>query len=107
MSQLSVNYTINKEKVTIHKLMYFYLFPLWILKKHKSFSNICLIKDKICTYFSIEKINELIKFKDTLDYRAKKMKMNNTEFVKIKKKFQDSNDSNNESYNNNGNNRKS
>ena len=106
-SRISVNYTINNEKVTRNKLMYFYLFPLCILKKHKSFSNICLIKDRICTYFSIEKINELIKFKDNLDCRSKKIKVNNTEFIKVKKKFQDSNDSNNENNYNNDNNRKS
>ena len=99
-SQLSINYTINKEKITKNKLLYFYLFPLWALKKHKSFNNIVLIKDKICTYFSVEKINELIKFKENLDDKARKIKVNNTELIKINKKFQDSNDSNN-SYNEN------
>ena len=99
-SQLSINYTINKEKITKNKLLYFYLFPLWALKKHKSFNNIVLIKEKICTYFSVEKINELIKFKENLDDKARKIKVNNTELIKINKKFQDSNDSNN-SYNEN------
>jgi hypothetical protein len=94
-SQLSINYTINKEKITNNKLLYFYLFPLWALKKHKSFNNIVLIKDKICTYFSVEKINELIKFKENLDDKARKIKVNNTELIKINKKFKDSNDSNN------------
>ena len=96
-SQISINYTFNKEKITKNKLMYFYFFPLCILKKHKSFNNICLIKDKICAYFSVEKINELIKFKENLDYKVKKIKSkNNFEFIKVNKKFQDSNDSNND-----------
>ena len=95
ISQLSINYTINKEKITKNKLLFFYLFPLWALKKHKSLKNIVLIKDKICTYFSVEKINELIKFKENLDDKARKIKVNNTELIKINKKFKDSNDSNN------------
>ena len=72
----------------------FYLFPIWILKKHKSFNNVCLIKDKICNYFSVERLNELIKFKECLDIKAKKLKVSNTELIKVNKKFQDSNDSN-------------
>ena len=96
-SQISINYTFNKEKITKNKLMYFYFFPLCILKKHKSFNNICLIKDKMCAYFSVEKMNELIKFKKNLDYKVKKIKSkNNFEFIKVNKKFQDSNDSNND-----------
>ena len=94
-SQLSINYSINKEKITKNKLMYFYIFPLWVLKKHRAFKNIVLIKDKVCAYFSVEKINELIKFKENLDDKARKIKVSNTEFIKVNKKFQDSNDSNN------------
>ena len=87
-------YKINDETITKNKLAYFYLFPLWILKKHKTFSNICLIKDRICSYFSVERLNELIRFKEHLDLKAKKLKNNNTELIKVNKKFQDSNDSN-------------
>ena len=86
-------YTINKERITKNKLMYYYMLPLCILRKHKSFNNICIIKDKICSFFSIEKINELNKFKDTLDQKARKTKMYNTEFIKINKKYDESNDS--------------
>jgi len=87
-------YTINKEEITPNKIILFYLFPIWVLKKHKSFNNVCLIKDKICTYFSVERLNELIKFKECLDIKAKKLKVSNTELIKVNKKFQDSNDSN-------------
>ena len=104
ISKITQNFTINKEKIVNNKLIYFYIFPLWLLKKNKSFNNIVLIKDKICTYFSIEKINELILFKESLDYRTKKIKTNNTEYIKINKKFQDSNDSNNDNKNKNRNN---
>ena len=103
LSKITQNFAINKEKITNDKLFYFYILPLWMLKKNKSFNNIVLIKDKICTYFSIEKINELIIFKESLDYRLKKMKTNNTEYIKINKKFQDSNDSNNDNNNKNRN----
>ena len=92
--KLSQIYTINDEAITSNKLLYFYLFPLWILKKHKAFNNVCLIKDRICSYFSVERLNELIRFKEHLDSKAKKIKINTTEFIKINKKFQDSNDSN-------------
>ena len=91
--KLSQIYTINDEDITANKLAYYYLFPLWILKKHKSFNNICLIKDRICSYFSVEKLNDLIRFKENLD-KSKKLKINNTELIKVNKKFQDSNDSN-------------
>ena len=91
---ISQLYTINDETIIQHKLIYFYLFPLWVLKKHKTFNNICLIKDRICSYFSVERLNELIRFKEHLDLKAKKLKINNTELIKVNKKFQDSNDSN-------------
>ena len=91
---ISQLYTINDETITQHKLIYFYLFPLWVLKKHKTFNNICLIKDRICSYFSVERLNELIRFKEHLDLKAKKLKINSTELIKVNKKFQDSNDSN-------------
>lgn len=66
-----------------HNIIYFYLFPLWLLRRSKSFNNICLINEKICGYFSIEKINELIKFKGSFDEKAKKTKINNTELIQI------------------------
>ena len=59
------------------------MIPLWCLRKNKSYNNVYLIKDKICGYFSIEKINELIKFKGTFDEKAKKAKINNTELLQI------------------------
>lgn len=82
--------TINKEEITKHKILYFYLFPICMLKKHKSFNNISLIKDKICSYFSVERLNELLRFKDNFDSKAKKSKTSNTELIKINKKFKDS-----------------
>ena len=90
-------YTITKEDKK--RLIYFYLFPLCILKKHKLFNNLYMINDRICKYFSIEKINELIKFKDAFSHRSNKMKINNTEFIKVDKNFQD-NDSNDFQLNN-------
>jgi hypothetical protein len=80
-------YTITKEDKK--RLIYFYLFPLCILKKHKLFNNLYMINDRICNYFSIEKINELIKFKEAFSHKSNKMKINNTEFIKVDKKFQD------------------
>jgi hypothetical protein len=68
---------INKK----YKLIFFYLFPLCYLRKNKAFNNVYFIKDKICGYFSIEKINELIKFKETIDEKVHKTKMNNTELI--------------------------
>ena len=90
--RLSQIFTINDEKITKDRLIYFYLFPLCILKKKKLFNNICLIKDKICTYFSIENFNELIRFREIFNHKAKKSKVINTEFIKINKKFDDINE---------------
>ena len=84
------------------KLKYFYLFPLCILKKHKQFNNLYMINERICYYFSIEKIYELIKFKEAFNNNNKKMKTNNTDFININKKFQDS-DSNDFKLNKKGN----
>ena len=69
--RLSQILTINDEKISKEKLLYFYLFPLCILKKRKLFQNICLIKDKICAYFSIENFNELLRFRDYLNHKSK------------------------------------
>jgi hypothetical protein len=88
ISMISVN---NQEKKINKKLIYYYLIPLCFLRKHKTFDGVCIIKDRICTYFSIEKFNELNTFKEALDQKVKKA-INSTELLKIKKKF-DSNDS--------------
>jgi len=80
-------YAITKEDKK--RLMYYYLFPLWILRRHKLFNNIYLINNRICNYFSIEKINELIKFKEAFSHKNKRMKISNTDFIKVDKKFQD------------------
>lgn len=83
------SYVFKITKEEKKRLMYFYFFPLWILKKHKLFNNIYLINERICNYFSIEKINEVIKFKEAFSHRSKKMKINNTDLIKVEKKFQD------------------
>ena len=89
--KISMRSENNEEKKVKSKLMYYYIFPLCILRKHKTFNPVCVIKDKICTYFSIEKMHELNKFKEALDQKVKRA-VSNTELLKIKKKF-DSNDS--------------
>ena len=66
------------------KILYYYLLPLWFLKRNKKYNNIYLIKDRICGYFSIEKINELINFTETMQDKNAKLKMNNTELIQIK-----------------------
>ena len=48
-----------------------------------------MINDRICNYFSIEKINELIEFKEAFNHANKKMTINNTDFIKVDKKFKD------------------
>ena len=73
----------SKENITKTKLNYYYLLPLWFLKRNKTFKSIYLIKSIICNYFSIEKINELIIFLDILEDKKLKSKMNNTELIKI------------------------
>ena len=70
----------NKGNFTKAKIIYYYLLPLWVLRKNKTFNNIYLIKDRICGYFSIEKINELIKFKEIIEDKAVKSKINNNDF---------------------------
>jgi len=88
--RLSKIYTINKE--TKRNLIYYYLLPFCILKKNKAFESICFIQEKICNYFSIEKINELIRFKDNIEKQSKKLTKN--ELIKVNKRFKDMNDSN-------------
>jgi hypothetical protein len=79
----SRTYEENKKNIIKNKYIYFYLLPLWFLKKSKAFNNIYLIKDIISKYFSIEKIYELIKIKDCLEEKILKSKINNTELIKI------------------------
>ena len=74
----------NKKNITKNKLIYYYLIPLWVLRRNKAFKSIYLIKDRICGYFSIEKINELIKFKENFEDKSIKSKEYNTEFLKNK-----------------------
>ena len=65
-----------------------------IFKKKKTLNNIYIIKDRICEYFSIEKINELIKFKEDLEDKAMKSKGNKTEVIKINNNNYDKNNLN-------------
>ena len=81
----------RKGKVKTIKLMYYYILPLCILKRNSNFANIYKIKDKICGYFSIEKINELIKFKENLEDRSLKTKNKNIEVIKVNNKYDKSN----------------
>ena len=64
--------TFNEKKghFSKTKLIYYYILPFWILKRKKTFKNLYSIKDRICEYFSIEKINDLIKFKENLEYKS-------------------------------------
>ena len=66
-------------------MIYFYLFPFWYLRKNKTFKSVYFIKDKICGYFCFEKINELIRFKETLDDNVIKSKNDNNELINIYK----------------------
>ena len=52
---------------------------MWFLRRNKTFKSLYIIKERICEYFSIEKINELIKFKEIIEEKSMKSKMNNTE----------------------------
>ena len=79
----SKTFVENHGNFTKTKILFYYILPLWILRRKKTFNNIYLIKDRICGYFSIEKINELIKFKETLEDKTAKTKMNNTELIQI------------------------
>ena len=72
----------NKESIKKNKLMLFYILPFWFLRKNKKFDYIYLIKDRICGYFSIEKLNDLIKFKEFF-FDKSKIKINNTDIIKF------------------------
>ena len=65
----------NNGNIQKSKLIYYYILPLWLLKRNKNFKSFYLVKDRICAYFSIEKFNELIKFKENLDEKSFKSKM--------------------------------
>ena len=73
----------NEGNISKVKLLYYYILPLWILKRKKNFNYIYSIKNRICQYFSIEKINELIIFKENFEDRSFKSKMKSIELIKI------------------------
>ena len=80
----SKTFVENEGFLTRANRMYYYILPLWVLRKNiKTFNNIYSIKDKICGYFSIEKINELIIFKENLEKKTIKLKLSSTELIKI------------------------
>ena len=89
-------FVINEKGKLNKKIFYYYIIPYWILKKIRTFENISLIKEKICSYFSIEKISELIRFKENMEIveKEKKLKMNNTELLQIGYSKFDKNSSN-------------
>ena len=79
----SKNNNENKKLFTETNIMYYYMLPFWILRRKKTFNRIYSIKDRICGYFSIEKINELIKFKENFENKSLRSKMSNSELIKI------------------------
>ena len=89
-------YIINEESQITRKFYFYYFIPYWILKKIKSFKSISIINDKICTYFSIEKISELIRFKETVEMmeKEKKIRMSNTDLLQINNNKFENNSSN-------------
>ena len=72
----------NKGDISTAKLIYYYILPFWVLKRNKNFNYMCSIKDIICGYFSVEKINELIRFKENLEDKNLKSKMKTIEVMK-------------------------
>ena len=80
----SKTYEKIEENIIKNNLIYYYILPLWILRKNKIFNKIYLIKDRICEYFSIEKINELIKFKENIEMKTLKSKLYNTVLIQVK-----------------------
>ena len=97
ISKFNKNYVPKRKSKTLfenkeiiknnNKLIYYYILPLWVLKRKKTFNNIYLIKDRICGYFSIEKINELIRFKEYLEDKSLESKMKNIELIKINSNY--------------------
>ena len=84
----------NNENAVKLKLIYYYLLPLWFLKKKKTLNSIYIIKNRICEYFSIEKFNDLVKFKEGLEDKSLKSKVNKTEIIKINDNICEKNDLN-------------
>jgi len=78
----------NKGNIAKVKLIYYYLLPLWIIKRNKRLKSIYFIKDRICGYFSIEKMNELIKFKENLEDKSFKLNMRSVECMKINSNYE-------------------
>ena len=77
----------NKGNITKVNLIYYYILPLWVIKRNKNLKNFYFIKDRICQYFSIENFNELIRFKANLEDKAFKSKMENIECIKINNNY--------------------
>ena len=77
----------KKKNSKKNNFIYFYLLPTWILRKYKTFNSIYIIKERICKYFSIEEINELIKFKKNFEEKSMKHKISNTELITINNKY--------------------
>ncbi len=75
-----------KGNISTAKLIYYYTLPLCLLRRKKSFNNIYSIKERICEYFSIEKINELIKLKEKLEDKSYISRMKSFELLKINNK---------------------
>ena len=73
----------SKENITKTKLLYYYILPLWVIRRYKSLKSFYLIKGRICEYFSIEKFNDLLKFKENLEEKSFRAKMKNIECIKI------------------------
>ena len=89
MSKRKSKTSFEKEgNISKVKLLYYYILPLWILKKKKSFKNMYFIKKRICQYFSIEKINELIKFKENLEDKSYKLKKESIKKLSINNNFE-------------------
>ena len=78
----------KKENISKGKLLYYYILPLWLLKRNKNLKSFYLIKDRICGYFSIEKINELIRFKENLEEKSFRSKMKSIESIKINSNYE-------------------
>ena len=91
---LSKNHNSKKNNNLKNKLIYYYLLPSCFVKTKKEFNQILLIKERICKYFSIEKISELIAFKETFEDKCTNSKINNTKLIKIGSKIFDKNNSN-------------
>ena len=76
----------NKKNIK-NKYLYFYILPIWFIKRNKIFSNIYKIKDRICSLFSIEKMNELIKLQKILEEQSIKSEIPKTENITINNQF--------------------